>query len=131
MTSTVHIVAADSRRADRYATALAHMNCRITTVRMPDRIDQAVDVVVFDPEIGDPTAIDTGTAASEQTYQAVPMEGVGETVRRVERAADKRRFERSIDTRFDSVSALEDDRPSVVIPASLGAPDFRELYEAL
>lgn len=134
MTPTVQIVADGSVRSDRYAAALDDAERRHAAEWNPDAVDGSVDVVLFDPATVDRVTIAADRADRGWSYRAIPMDGdVEATVRRVERAADERRFERAIDDRFDSLSRFvpEADRPSVSTPASLGPESFRALYEAL
>lgn len=134
MTPTVQFVAAADARADPYAAALGDADRRHATEWNPNDVDGSVDVVLFDPATVDRTAIAADRADRDLSYRAVPMTGsVEATVRRVERAAGGRRFERAIDDRFDSLSRTvsEADRPSVSVPESLDPAAFRALYEAL
>lgn len=132
MSPTVRIVAADPSRADRYAAALAGVERCCTTNWAPAAIDGTVDVVLFDPGTVTSSTVEAEQENRERPFRAVPMEGTVEaTARRVERAADRRRFERAIDDRFDSLFVPAARRPAVPVPESFGSAAFRTLYEAL
>lgn len=129
MTPTICIVTSDPRVADRYAVALVDASRRHAPYWMQAALD-GVDVVLFDPATVDRSTVAVGREDGGRIYRTVEMDGDFEgTVERVARAADKRRFEATIDARFDALS--DDDCPAVTVPESLDAVDFGDLYEAV
>ncbi|MDL5361086.1 hypothetical protein [Halalkalicoccus sp. NIPERK01] len=129
MIPTICIVTSDPRVADRYAVALADASRRHASYWTRAALD-GVDVVLFDPATVDRSTVAADREDGGRTYRAIKMDGDFEgTVERVARAGDKRRFEATIDARFDALS--DDDRPAVTAPESLDAVEFGDLYEAV
>ncbi len=129
MNPTVRIVTGDPSLADRYAAALAPLNCRYTP--QETRADFAGDVVVFDPATVDRSAVERDGAPA---YRMVAIEdGFEATLIRIERAADRRRFEAGIDARFEALSVDSTDSVNVpsVVPDSLDVAALGDLYEVV
>lgn len=132
MTPTVCIVTDDSGLADRYVAALGSANCRHTPRWLPASIDDAVDVVLFDPAIVARSTVAAERMIRDRPYRVVAIGAdIETTVRQVERAMDKRRFEATIDARFDALSVSAVDLPAVAVPGSLSVADFGEFYETV
>lgn len=131
MSGSICIVTRDSERADRYVRAFRNTRYRHLTRWCPDRLD-GVDVVLFDPETVDRSTITTSRSMTGREYWIVAMSPtIKTTVERVERAVAGRRFETTIDARFNALSSGSNDVPPVAVPERLDTTTARTLYAGI
>lgn len=129
MNQHVCVVTADGQRGERYGVALAPISCRHISRWRPERIDETVAVVLFDPEVVERSTIVASRSMHDRSYWIVAIGAdTAETVKRVEQAIAGRRFEATVEARFDALAAGANEIPPVMIPNSLDSATFATLY---